>query len=136
MICVAEPLDVLAHELPEIADRLTVILPWGSLLRGLVEPDSAALGQLRALCAVGASLEIVFSYDAKRDASAQAPLGSLGIDADHVRRVLPAAYGCAGLRVTAVDEVEQRALRSYETTWAHRLAFGQPRQVWRIHALT
>jgi 16S rRNA (adenine(1408)-N(1))-methyltransferase len=135
LICIAEPLDVIADDLAGAADRVTVILPWGSLLRALVLPEIASLTHLRRLCALNASVEIVFSYDNKRDASARGPLGAFSVQEPHVRHVLPELYERAGFRVTSVEGISEHELGMYETTWAKRLAFGQRREIWRLRAI-
>jgi hypothetical protein len=43
-----------------LVDRLTVLFPWGSLLRALAEPQPDALASLRALCTPGAEVRFVF----------------------------------------------------------------------------
>ena len=135
LICIAEPLEVIARELPAAADRVTVILPWGSLLRGLVQPEDTSLTQLHSLCAPHACVEIVFSYDYKRDASERAPLGLMNIHETHVQRVLPEVYERMGLGVTSVERISQHELGRYETTWAKRLAFGRQREIWGLRAV-
>ena len=70
LICIAEPMDVLAPELGAVADRVTVILPWGSLLRSVAAPDIDSLRHIAGLSVPGAAIEIVFSYDKERDARA------------------------------------------------------------------
>ena len=69
LICIAEPLEVLATELESIAERLTVILPWGSLLRAVAAPEATSLLQIASLCSSKANIEIVFSFDPHRDAA-------------------------------------------------------------------
>jgi 16S rRNA (adenine(1408)-N(1))-methyltransferase len=135
LFCIGEPMDALDGELPGIANRVTAILPWGSLLRGLVTPEPVCLDHLFRLCAPGASVEIVFSYDASRDAGERGPLGAGGLQESHVRQVLPSYYESSGFRVMSVEGLPQADLRQYETNWANRLAFGRRREVWRLTAV-
>lgn len=132
LICIAEPVEVLAKELPGIANRLSIVLPWGSLLRGIALPDPMLLGNLRCLSAENATIEIVFSHDERRDAGQADRLGFARIDESHVRQTLAEAYERACFRVIAIDTINQAELRHYETAWASRLAFGKPRTVWRL----
>jgi len=118
LICIAEPLNVLASEFESVADRITVILPWGKLLRAVAIPEIDSLQHIARLTTCNASVEIVFSYDAPQVVRANAP---------HL-------YEQAGLQITSLEKIPQRELVAYETTWAKRLAFGKPREVWRIRA--
>jgi len=117
LLCIAEPTETLADELGAIANRVSIILPWSALLRAVGLPEISFLSALRRLCASNATVEIVFSYDEPRDA------------------VLPDAYENAGFRVTSIETIPQSDLRCYETTWAARLAFGRPREVWRLRLI-
>jgi hypothetical protein len=124
-------MEVLADELTGIADSLTVILPWGSLLRGVALPDLAILQELHRLCAPNAGVEIVFSYDEKRDPGERGPLGRIILNEDHIQGLLPLYLG-AGIRITCAERITLDELREYDTTWSKRLAYGRPREIWRL----
>jgi len=114
---------------------LTVILPWGSLLRAVTAPEPTSLLQIASLCSDRAVVEIVFSFDPLRDAAEGTRLGINHLDEGHIMSRLPVIYQQAGLQVSCVDRVPQRELSQYETTWAKRLANRRAREVWRIRAL-
>ena len=59
-----------------LADELTVLLPWGSLLAAVARPGAGGLAALRALGKPGAGLRIVFGYGAGAEAGAIADLRS------------------------------------------------------------
>jgi 16S rRNA (adenine(1408)-N(1))-methyltransferase len=132
LICIAEPLDALAKELPPVAERITVILPWGSLLRAVAAPEPDSLRHIAHLGLPGAELEIVVSYADERDAR-QEILPAARRFEEHMA-TLPGFYQQAGLRIVATERIPQRELAGYQTTWAKRLAFGRPREVWRLRA--
>jgi 16S rRNA (adenine(1408)-N(1))-methyltransferase len=132
LICIAEPVDVLARELAGIATFVTVILPWGSLLRGLVLPEIDSLRQLQRLCVPGACVEIVFSYDPARDAGSGSLGGLIHVDELHVHDVLKSAYEAVGFHWISAERIRQVELVRYESSWAKRLAFGRPREVWQL----
>jgi len=131
LLCIAESAEILAAELAGVANRLSVILPWGGLLRGIALPDSAFLNHLRLLCATDATVEFVFSYDERRDVGQQGRLGFAPIKESDVC-LLADSYKRAGFRVTSIETISQTDLRSYETTWAKRLSFVRPREIWRV----
>jgi len=120
LICIAEPLDVLAAELGAVADRVTVILPWGSLLRSVAAPDVnslrsiAGLRSIADLCLPDATIEIVFSYDSERDARERAPLGVSVLDERHMLTTLPRLYEQACLPITLVERLSQKELAKRE----------------------
>ena len=125
MVCVAAAADAL--ELSHIAHRVSVLLPWGSLLRGVALPEPSMLRALHALCVAGAELEVVFSYQAGDTLDpAMSPLTE-----EHVAG-LPIAYAREGFSVTRVTTLNREELRALGTTWAKRLGFGRPRTAWRL----
>lgn len=98
-----------------LGDRVSVLLPWGSLLRPVAAGEAEGLGRLAGLCAPGARVEVVFGEGDLAAPSAGA---------------LEAAYAEAGLAVTArlAGAAEVAALG---TTWAKRLARSDPgRRFW------
>jgi hypothetical protein len=117
-----------------VARRITVILPWGNLLRAVAVPELDSLRHIARLCLPKATIEIVLSYDEKRDARQRAPLGTGGLDEEHMKTTLPRLYGQAGLLIVAAEQISQRELADCQTTWAKRLASGRPRNVWRLRA--
>jgi 16S rRNA (adenine(1408)-N(1))-methyltransferase len=133
LICIAEPLDVLGTELSAVADRITVVLPWGSLLKAVAAPEPVSLRNLANLCLPGADVDIVLSYDERRDLRQGAFLPAGKLDEGHIA-TLTRFYRHAGLQIVAADQLAQSALAGYQTTWAKRLAFGRPRKVWRLRA--
>jgi 16S rRNA (adenine(1408)-N(1))-methyltransferase len=132
-LCIGEPLEMLANELGAVADRISVILPWGSLLGAVALPEVDALRHVARLCLPDATVEIVFSYDQQQDAREGAPLGTVVLDEQHIA-MLAERYARAGLEIVSTANIPQRQLTAYETTWAKRLAFGRRREVWRIEA--
>src|SRR5262249_54837631 len=111
--------EALPVTLQQLATRLSVLLPWGSLLRAVVAPDPAVLAGLRAICCDRAELRVVFGIDAERDRKAGLPEPL----EEHVFGALPAAYRAAGFAVR-VQTLSPDAIARLPTTWAKKLAFG------------
>jgi len=109
-------------ELLALADSLTVLLPWGSLLAAVARPDGAALRSLRALCKPSARLRVVFGYGTETESSAMRELALPPLEGAALT-ALERAYDDAGFGVAArfatLDEV-----RALPTTWAKRVAYS------------
>jgi 16S rRNA (adenine(1408)-N(1))-methyltransferase len=100
-------------ELAGFTDRLTVLFPWGSLLRAVAEAEPQDLARLRAICKPGAQVRFVFELESHP--------GKL------VRR-----YHEAGLALTGTTMTVEAA-RALPTTWAKKLGFsGRPRSFWQF----
>jgi 16S rRNA (adenine(1408)-N(1))-methyltransferase len=107
-------LEDLPGPLAGLADRVTVIYPWGSLLRALVEPDERALRGLARLGRPGGS------FEARLNRSAVDPLA---LDFDALR----AMYRIAGIEL----RWELVGGEDVQTTWEARLS-PHDRQVLRL----
>jgi 16S rRNA (adenine(1408)-N(1))-methyltransferase len=121
----------LPEELAGVANGLSVLFPWGSLLAGVVAPDEGLLAGLRALCDRGARLEIVVGFDPSRDATSFAASGAPVPSDGHLGVQLPGAYARAGFHVSA-RELSRADLARYPTTWAKRLGFTEERRFFVI----
>lgn len=114
------PLERAPGELAGLVDALTVLLPWGSLLRAVALPEPANLSRLRGLCKPGASLRAVFGYGAGDPATVQA---LPGLEAEGRVAALIAAYAEAGFAVSA-RAMTRTEVGELPTTWAKKLAFS------------
>lgn len=110
------------------AHLVTVTFPWGSLLRGVLGPDPAALDGLAATAAPGGRLEVLASVV---PSDRVAGLTCLGSD-DEPR--LRAAWAAAGLCLDAMRPATKDQLIASASTWARRLrsGAGADRPVWSL----
>lgn len=109
-------LDEAPGELEGLADRLTVNLPWGTLLRAVALPDGEALRRLAAIGKPGASVRFVFGYGGAEEGLSLPALAGAG-----ALERLRCGYQDAGLRV-AVRALPAGEVRQLPTTWAGKLA--------------
>jgi hypothetical protein len=105
--------EALPDELAGLAGSVTVLLPWGSLLRAVLEPEVAVLTGVRRLCRPGATLRVVMGEPA-------------------TNAIVP-AYAAAGF-AAGVRGLPAHEVRELQSTWAARLAFGRPRTFTEILA--
>lgn len=109
------------------ADLVTVTFPWGSLLRGVVGLDPAALRGVAATLAVRGRLEVL--------ASVVATDGIEGLDCLDARAepAIRAAWDAAGLRLIGMRPASRMDVEAAGSSWARRLGAG--RRVWRLEGV-
>jgi 16S rRNA (adenine(1408)-N(1))-methyltransferase len=134
VIYVRAGVEDLPLELAGVADRVTVVLPWGSLLAAVARPRVPALADIRSLCQPEASLSVVLSV-AERDVREARRLGLPPLDGGHLQD-LAIWYAAAGFTVTSVRQLDLDQLAGWPSTWARRLAHGQARPVFQVDART
>ena len=125
----------LPAELRGVADRITVILPWGSLLAAAAGAARPSLREIRSLAQPGASLTVVLGLSAQRDGALAQRLGLPILDERYLRGPLADAYAEAGFGVCGVGRLTRDELARWPSTWARRLAHGHERAVFRIDAV-
>ncbi|HEY1126760.1 MAG TPA: hypothetical protein VGF83_03290 [Actinomycetota bacterium] len=115
-------------ELVGLADVLTVLLPWGSLLRAVAVPELDALKRLTACARLGARVRFLFGYGAGPEAAAVKELGLPALGTEPGLRRLEQAYALAGFRVRG-RTLASEAIRQVGSTWAKKLAFSDGKRV-------
>jgi hypothetical protein len=118
-------------ELAGLADKITVLFPWGSLLAALALGDAGRLENLARLARAGAELDVLFNDSVFDDA----PLcARLGLEDSLLRRpdALGSAYARVGIDVTCVENVAPPL--PYVTTWGQKLTVSGRRAVLRLRA--
>lgn len=116
----------LPNELNEIATHISILLPWGSLLRGLLGDEPGVIEGLARIARPGADLELYLNVAALAEAGWELMTG-----AEQVRRMLPRA----GFEPGEIEILSVSELRRLPSSWARRLAAGpQPESV-RVLAL-
>ena len=98
-------------------------------------PDVELLRNVRRLCRAGASFEAVFGYDCARERAEIARLALPDLTQPHLDGSLRQAYREAGFRAASVARLSNAELLAIPSTWSKRLAFGHPRDVWRLRAV-
>ncbi len=112
-------------ELQGLAARVTVLFPWASLLRGLLEASGPMLKGLAGLLHAGAQVEFLLNESIYEDSGLLERLGLPVLDESLVRQVLQPRLEAVGLRLLTVRSVPNRKL-PFETSWGKRLADSHP----------
>ena len=120
----------LPSELRGLADRVRVNFPWGSLLRGLLQPQPDILTVVMALLLPGGVLEIIMSYDPANDPNAFAGDPLPAFDAGYLEASLVPAYEAAGIVCTGHRRLTQDEALAVPSTWGRRLLHARPRDVY------
>ncbi len=111
-------------------DELSILFPWGSLLRGVLALDSAAAGGIAGLLAAGGRAHALVSV-AERDA-ATTDLRPL---TDEDREAIGRRWAAFGLELAAFEPATTDEIRASGSTWGRRLLAGRStpdRLVWRL----
>jgi 16S rRNA (adenine(1408)-N(1))-methyltransferase len=126
VLLVRAGVESLPAELAGVADEVSVQLPWGSLLEGIVLARDDVLGGLAALCRRGARLSVTLNGEIWLD-STPARYESLPVPTpEYVADVV--ANGLARVGITLGEARYATAIeaKALPTSWARRLGHGRP----------
>lgn len=126
--------ESLPVELRGVADRVTIVLPWGSLLAAVGIPAVPLLRGIRALCRPEASLTVLIGVDPVRDRGEMVRLGLPRLSELDPQGRRAEAYAAAGFELAAVRSIGGEELAGWPSNWARRLAYGRPRTVFHVEA--
>jgi 16S rRNA (adenine(1408)-N(1))-methyltransferase len=113
---------------PEIAevDEVHILMPWGSLLRALVQPNLAVLRAVARMCAPGAPFLITLNLHAWRP-----PVPEVGTHPEptpeSARGELAPALAAAGWRLESADYLGEQEITDLATSWTKRLGASRQR---------
>lgn len=112
------------------ADLVTVLFPWGSLLRGIVGLDDAALCGVASLVAPRGRLEVLASV-----VPSDGVPGMASMDAA-ARPAIGAAWSAAELDLTVMRRATPDDIAPSGSSWARRLrADRDERPAWRLEGV-
>ena len=123
LLCGRLSLEEAPGELIHIADAVTVLFPWGTLLRALAVPEPEALRKIAQIAKSGACVRFLFGYETGKDSRTTDQLKLPPLEDPSVLRHLELAYADAGLEVEA-RYASREEISSVESTWAKKMTFS------------
>lgn len=134
LLYVVASIEQLPDELEGRADAIFVNLPWGSLMRGVIEADDTVLGNLSRLAKSGATLRIILNTRIFDDPVPLDVQGLPEVTEEYVAATLTPAYLHHGFRIDAARQLSPEELLDLGTSWAKRLSHRMPPPSFLIEA--
>ncbi len=128
-------IENLPPELLGLASKITVLLPWGSLLRAVAKPDLLLLNEIRKLCYEKATIIAVFGYDCATERKLIEELGLSELTPSSLDMCLR-LYSEVGFRSLGWRCLSQEELKIIPSKWAKKLAHGKKRQFVEIFGIS
>jgi 16S rRNA (adenine(1408)-N(1))-methyltransferase len=133
-IFVVAAVEQIPSELDDLAERVRINFPWGSLLRALLAPDPRILRSIARLLRTGGTVEVVISYDPGHDTGAFAGDPLPPPDQARIETDLIPAYQAAGLPISHWRRLTGDEALAIPSSWGRRLLHARPRDVFLIAA--
>lgn len=108
--------QALPGELYGLGTHLSINFPWGSLLDGLLRPESGLLEELLKCTQAGAAFEVRLNGGALAEQGWTLEAGTAQVQS---------SLAAKGFTIAAPYAMQPQMLKRFPTTWAKRIAFGR-----------
>ncbi|KKR42522.1 MAG: 16S rRNA (adenine(1408)-N(1))-methyltransferase [Candidatus Woesebacteria bacterium GW2011_GWB1_40_12] len=136
-VFLASSLENLPITITEMADKVSVILPWGSLLGQIVNPSKEAVSKIVSLLKPSGELEIVLGYSPDLEPSESDRLELPELSEEYIENGVVRAFETLSgtMKLIKMELFPKERLVDIGSNWAKKLAFGKPRQIYRLQLL-
>lgn len=134
LLLVNAAIETVPVDLHGIADEVLVLMPWGKLLRGVVQGDEDVCTGLRAVARTGATLEITVGTSIWRDPVPLEIRGLPELTPEYVDTVLADRLASCGWQVTGAEVISGAEMDRISSSWARRLGSANPEVVIHVRA--
>lgn len=132
VLYVIAPAENLPSGLESIVNTIWIVLPWGSLLQGLILAKKALLeNMVRISCRKGV-LKIFVSYDIKYEPVEMERLGLPELSIEYIDQTLAPLYASRKITITERRLLNNEEMKKISSTWAKYLAYGRRRKAFFI----
>lgn len=127
--------EELPAEMNAIADKVYVNLPWGSLRDGLIKGSEDILSSIKNISKSKSTLEVCIAYSDLYESNEIQNRQLPELSVQYIETILKAKYSAFGIHIRIVDLWDNDKLKSIDTKWAKKLAFGKSRAFYYIKCL-
>ncbi len=121
-------------ELENTINTLYVILPWGTLLQNLVLPSREFINSLSKLLIANGKTMFILSYSLEFEPSETNRLSLPELSEEHLKTHLMSTMEKERFKNIKIIGMEKGSLKSLESTWGKKLAYGNIRKIFKITA--
>jgi 16S rRNA (adenine(1408)-N(1))-methyltransferase len=118
--------EMIPPALNNMASRIAINFPWGSLLAGLLMPESAVWAGVTAIASANALVEVRLNAGA---------LAEFEWELNEGTRRVQQNLRANGFAVQSATTLTPRDLAAFPSTWAKRLAFGRDPRAMCLYAI-
>lgn len=129
ILFVVSNVEDLPDEMISIADKISINLPWSSLRDGIVKGEEIVLNNIRKISKHRAKLDICVTYSSEYEKSEIDERKLPELSMNYIKTYLKKQYNIHGINITDVEIWDNTMLKSLDTKWAKKLAYGKNREI-------
>lgn len=128
-------IEVYPEELFGIADSMSILMPWGSLLKAVVLGSSSELQNISASLKSDSlvTLDLLFGYTQDAEPSEVERLNLDSLSLDYIKSSIVPKFLEIGFTDVTISTLQKEDLRNFNTSWSKRLSFGQDRPIYYLN---
>ena len=113
--------EILPVELNGKADKLYIILPWGTLLQLIIKPTSQGLEKLKQLLKPMAEITMVFGYSPELEPSESRRLDLPEVDEKYINDEIAPVFQKNGFKINSLEKMFPQKLDELDSTWSKKI---------------
>jgi len=115
-------------ELKDFFNEITIILPWGNLLKYVVTVDTTFFTKITTWLKKNGKIKIIFGFNEEFEEKETKRLGLPELNEKEISYIAENYKNLKNLKLLEFRETTPKDLRDFETTWAKKLSFGAKRK--------
>lgn len=120
--------EILPKELTGCADKLFIVLPWGTLLKAVADPADENVTTLKFLLRPNAEIEIIFGYDSELEPTQTNRLQLNEVDENKIIH----KFENAGFKLLQSSMLSGTEMKKLESTWGKRTSTTSERKIFNL----
>ncbi len=139
VLFILSSIEQLPNELKNIANKIYIILPWGSLLESIIKPNKDNINNMLSLLKgneedkkieneVEEKVEIIFGYARELEQKEVARLDLPNLSEEYIKEKIIPMFDLE----YKLKRLEKEDLRDIDTTWGKKLTFGRERPLFKL----
>lgn len=132
ILFIISSLEAIPYDINNIADRITIYLPWGILLEAIVRPLEEILKHVAIIAKNQSIFEFIITYSPIYEGNEMERRGLPNIGPNYFCAEYQKKLKSIGLVLTKISILSNDQLKQIESSWAKRLAFGRARQFFKL----
>lgn len=115
-------------------NEVSVILPWGSLLEGIVKCEDMIIDNLKSFLKAGTKtyFTFVFTYTKEREDNTISKRELPDLSLEYVESILKSNYGKKGFIFEDVSVLSNEDLKELKSTWGKVLGDSHKREIYKV----
>jgi 16S rRNA (adenine(1408)-N(1))-methyltransferase len=127
-ILIVSSIENFNPQLSDYFDEISIILPWGSLLKYVVTTDQKFFEKIITWLKPLGNIKIIFGFNEDFEEKETKRLGLPELNTEEIQYISQKYKNLKNVKLVDFRETTPKDLKNFETTWAKKLTFGAERK--------